>query len=401
MSATKIEWTKNADGTAGKTWNPIRARLKADEEFPRGPEDYRVVSAGTWGFHCEHVSPGCKNCYAERMNGRTLPAWGTGLDYSVPNREKVDIYLDETELLKPLHWKKPRSIFPCSMTDMFAEFVTDEMIDRMFAVMALCPQHTFQVLTKRAERMREYFTCDPWPRISLEGSKLRGLCWVNVPLSNVHLGVSVEDQQRAAERIPHLLQTPAAVRWVSYEPALGPVDFTRINYTAQLRESLIKAVRWIAERAGEDIEAAGKRAAASVTDQGMPDSERPNLNVLTGEWFDGWDSGTDGTKLDWIVVGGEFGAGARPFDVAWARDVIAQCKAAGVPVFVKQLGKLPIIGPDEDLREWPAHVIRDVWNGGNGDRAKLLHGKGGDMEEWPADLRVREMPLAASAPLSD
>jgi len=131
---SKIEWCDSS-------WSPIRAKLKGSDR---------------WGYHCERVSPGCKNCYASTMNGRMLPAWGTGLDYTVPNREKVEIFLDETELLKPLRWKKPRRIFVESMSDWCATFVTDEMRDRIMAVEALCPQHTFLFLTKRAKECAEY-----------------------------------------------------------------------------------------------------------------------------------------------------------------------------------------------------------------------------------------------------
>lgn len=131
-----IEWTDS-------TWSPIRARLK--EKIGR-------KAKGSLGWHCEHASEGCRNCYAEGFNRRL----GTGLDFKPGHRDDVEIFLDEEMLLAPLRWKKPKIIFVCSMTDAFASFVRDEWLDRMFAVMALCPQHTFQVLTKRAERMREY-----------------------------------------------------------------------------------------------------------------------------------------------------------------------------------------------------------------------------------------------------
>ena len=144
---TKIEWTD-------ATWTPIRARAFVLQSDGSGKE--RI------GWHCEHASDGCKNCYAEGMNLRL----GTGFDYKPGHlkhttrhgdpRGDVTIFLDEKMLQVPLRWKKPRKIFVCSMTDLFADFVTDEMIDKVFAVMALCPQHTFQVLTKRSSRMRRY-----------------------------------------------------------------------------------------------------------------------------------------------------------------------------------------------------------------------------------------------------
>jgi protein gp37 len=125
---SKIEWTD-------ASWTPVRARRKDN---------------GKVGVACVKVSPACKNCYAERFNMRNLPVHGTGLPYTVEALDQVEIFLDEEMLLVPLKWKKPRKIFVCSQTDLFGEFVPDEMIDRVFAVMALCPQHTFQVLTKRA-----------------------------------------------------------------------------------------------------------------------------------------------------------------------------------------------------------------------------------------------------------
>lgn len=142
---SKIEWCDSS-------WSPIRARAKENMVI-RG----REVPAGKMGYHCERISPGCAHCYAATMNGRMLPAWGTGLDFTVPNREKVSIFLDEQELLKPLGWKKPRRIFVESMSDWCATFVADEMRDRILAVAALCPQHTFLFLTKRADVAGKYF----------------------------------------------------------------------------------------------------------------------------------------------------------------------------------------------------------------------------------------------------
>jgi protein gp37 len=255
MNTTSIEW-------ANDSWNPIRARLLEDFKRPLAKGGFKIVPAGTWGYHCERKSPGCMPCYACGMNGRTLTAWGTGLDYNRQARDKVEIYLDEQTLTAPLLVRKPRLVFVCSMTDLFGEFVPDEFIGRILDVIGRSPRHTFLVLTKRAERMAE------WLR-------------ARSPAPNIWLGVSVEDQQRAGERIPHLGSTPAAVRWVSYEPALEAVDWAR----------------------------------ASVE------------------------------SLDWIVVGGESGARARRFDIAWARETMQACRARGVPVFVKQLGDAAYDGP--------------------------------------------------------
>lgn len=314
--ASRIEWT-------GATWNPIRARLKEPL--------LSLMPAGTWGYHCERVSPGCQNCYACTMNGRTLPAWGTGLDYTRQSRDEVEIYLDEQELLKPLHWKKPRFVFPCSMTDMFAGFVPDQFILTMFQKMAQCPRHTFQILTKRPQRMRELLSSWWWRNLGKSPemggdlyAKLLPGCGFGTDrhfLPNVWIGVSAEDQQHADERIPLLLQTPAACHWISYEPALGPL-------------------------------------------------------LIKPQWFSA--DGAVGSHrgcIDWVVAGGESGHGARPCNTEWIRSAVGQCKAAGVPVFVKQLG---------------AHVIQ------GGGRRRKKDRKGGDMHEWEHDLRVREMPRAGA-----
>mgnify|MGYP000961228731 FL=1 len=314
-TSTTIEWT-------GATWNPIRAVTK-----------HAAAGNQRWGYHCEHVSEGCRNCYAERMNGRMLPAWGTGLEYTRQNREKVEIDLDRQALMQPLRWKKGRKIFPCSMTDLFAEFVPDEMIDRVFAVMALTPQHTYQVLTKRAARMLRWAE-SKHGHLAVEYQHFPAMSVSRLlPLPNVWMGVSVEDQRTADERVPLLLRTPAALRWVSYEPALGPVDWDRCYQPHD--ES-----------------------------NGLCDHEE--------------------IGIDWIVVGGESGPGARPFDVAWARQTISQCQEAGVPVFVKQLGAKPweeIIVP-RDGHRWKRSLV-------------LQNRKGGDPSEWPENLRVRQYPEAS------
>jgi protein gp37 len=345
MSAkSSIEWTD-------ATWTPIRARVKQDAAQIARDKGYTSLAqiaermVGRVGPHCEHASPGCDFCYSETGNLRCLPHNGTGLPFDRRSRDLVEVFVDQDILLQPLHWRKPRMVFVCSQTDLFGEFVTDEMIDRVFAVMALCPQHTFQVLTKRAERMRAYFCqmaaekdVQRWSNASVEIAD--SPCASNVvedagyPLPNVWLGVSVEDQQRADERIiPHLLATPAAVRWVSYEPALGPVDFTRLRPKG--------CSGW--------IDALNER-----------EHRGPSIfDSLVG--------------LDWVVVGGESGPGARPFDIAWARNTAAQCEAAKVPVFVKQLGANP--------RE-----------GSFGYYCENDPRKGGDPLDWPRDLRVRQMP---------
>lgn len=264
--ASKIEWTD-------ATWNPI--------------------------VGCSIVSPGCKNCYAMR------DAWRKHHSPAIPH------YRDLTKSVKgnavwtgklalapdhiltaPLHWKKPRRIFVNSMGDLFHEDAPDEWIDKVFAVMALSPQHTFQVLTKRAERMRKYFA---------EGRERMHTRWLlkgsipdDFPLPNVWLGVSAERQQEADERIPHLLATPAAIRFVSAEPLLGPIDLgDRLRFWHEIDCDL---------------------------------SENQARNLVPK------------ARLDWVIVGGESGASARPMHPLWADEIREQCSRVGVPFFFKQWG---------------------------------------------------------------
>ncbi len=186
---SKIEWTD-------ASWNPIRAR---DRE------------SASVGWHCVHVSEGCRFCYAEVFNRRL----GTGRDYTAQAEKLVETYLDQKVLGEPMRWDRPRKIFVGSMTDLFAPFVTDEMLDKVFTVMQLAPQHTYQVLTKRPARMRAYIQ----RRISEQPPGRDE--W---PLKNVWLGISAEDQDAVDERLHFLQTTPAAVRFISFEPLLGPID---------------------------------------------------------------------------------------------------------------------------------------------------------------------------------
>lgn len=218
---TLIEWT-HRPGTRGESWNPIRAR--------------NLATSGV-GHFCEHVSEGCRNCYAERMQAHRFK---NPIRYAAQDRGKVEIFLDEKVLTKPLRWPKPRTVFVSSMTDLFGEWVPEPWIDRIFAVMALCSRHTFIVLTKRPERMREYM------------AGIRG--W---PLPNLWLGVSVE-HRAARGRIDVLRATPCAIRFLSLEPLLeqlGVLDFRGIHWVIVGGESGAKArpmhpnwARWIRDQ---------------------------------------------------------------------------------------------------------------------------------------------------------
>jgi len=267
---------------------------------------------------------------ASRFSGPGLPYEGLARD----GKWTGEVRLVEDHLADPLRWRKPRRIFVNSMSDLFHERVPDEWIDRVFAVMSLAPQHSFQILTKRPERMWAYLsevTREPAVRVVASNVQMmirrREMAWATGwPIPNVWIGVSVEDQATADARVPVLLSTPAAVRFVSYEPALGPVDWTAIH--------------------AEDL----------------------------------WTNHSCG--IDWIICGGESGPGARPFDVAWARQTIAQCRDAGVACFVKQLGARPF--------SQPVYAADGTIAGGV--VMDLRHRAGADPDEWPEDLRVREFP---------
>lgn len=339
-----IEWTD-------ATWNPTRG--------------------------CRRISPGCVNCYAEKVAARFC---GPGLPYEglvKLGRWNGEGRFAADKLTDPLHWRKPKRVFVDSMSDLFYEEFSDEQIAAVFGVMAACPQHTFQVLTKRPARARRWFewvagaarTCNAGRGMGVAAFCLahaqrystdRALslnvtetCARPWPLPNVWIGASVENQEYADKRIPELLRIPAAVRFVSYEPALGPVNFR---------------TGW-----GGD---------GDCCDCG--DSECPGPGSR----------GCDSMRIDWLIVGGESGTGARPFDIAWARSAVAQCKAAGVPVFVKQMGANPVGLRDDvcDACSWGLVVPRKQ-HGLDCPGGPVLHDpKGGDMAEWPADLRVREFP---------
>lgn len=295
---------------------------------------------------CTRVSEGCRHCYIDRtppfrMNGRKFVNGTTG------------VQLHPDRLDQPLKWKRPRRIFVNSLSDLFHEDVPSDFIQACFTTMAAARQHTFQILTKRPQRMRR--ALQQWHK---EGLVFREGWGSSLP--NVWIGVSIEDQATANERIPLLLETPAFVRFVSAEPLLGPVDLTRIDGAAL-----------------------------------DPEAKGIHLNALTG----GCETETP-WHLNWVIAGGESGPGARPCDVAWIRSIKDQCKAAGVPVFIKQMGGYVVDLNDagfegDESTAWPMDTdVSDRDNEwdyqGARIRIRLNDRKGGDWNEWPADLRVRE-----------
>lgn len=281
---------------------------------------------------CSVVSPGCTNCYAMRLAGTRMRNHPTRAGLTRDSKAGPvwtgEVRFNEAALQQVLRWSRPRMIFWNAHGDLFHPNVPDEWIDRCFAAMAMTPQHKHQVLTKRPERMRAWFA-DNWRYESIYNALGRlgrdghvelhpyrrafpnGMVW---PLPNVWLGTSVEDQQRANERIPHLLATPAAVRWLSCEPLLGPVDLTRHL-----------APRWPDCNCTE-----GPLAEETVHDRNLVE-RCPRCNVALG--------GDPRSGLGWIVAGGESGHGARPMHPDWARSLRDQCGAAGVPFLFKQWGE--------------------------------------------------------------
>lgn len=325
---------------------------------------------------CTKVSQGCKHCYAEVFHAR-LTAMRYA-KYAEPFRV-VKPWPDHLDI--PLRRKKPTTWFVNSMSDLFHEDLPDEYIAAVFGVMAACPQHTFQVLTKRPKRALEWFGWIGTSAHSLDASimlaaadtgQLSGKSLEKVlaaalvagtwPLPNVWLGVSVEDQTTADERIPLLLQCPAAVRFVSYEPALGPVDFGL--WLTNESQCGVCGYLW-GEAQHEDAvcpDCGGRAFDVECSSFGPEQEIEP--------------------PFDWVIVGGESGPGARWCYEHWIQDTIRQCRESGVACFVKQLGSNPQRYSDYYDNGVPLSRFYDI-------RDK----KGGDMSEWPEDLRVREYPL--------
>lgn len=338
---SSIEWTD-------ATWNPVRG--------------------------CVKVSPGCKHCYAETFAERFRGVAGHAYE------QGFDPRLAPEMLAVPLRWTQPRRVFVNSMSDLFGDFVPTEYIAAVFGIMAASERHTYQVLTKRAERITKFFA---WlksfpdirgllparkcmaeaifaldrervylhePPLGVEGgwqiAEGAGLVW---PLPNVLLGVSVEDRRYGVPRIAELQR--ARSRWPTLRTFLS--------------------IEPLLEHIGR----------------------------------------LDLTGIDWVIVGGESGPGARPLEVGWVASIVEQCKEAGVPVFVKQLGANVLTRnddnftvdedpPDPDFPGWPLDLEagnRIEWEKseryqGALVRVRLRDRKGGEPSEWRSDLRVRELP---------
>lgn len=322
MGDTAIGWTD-------MSWNPVRG--------------------------CSRVSEGCRHCYAEQQAARIV-RMGKGKPTAYDGLVKIDstgktgkwtgvVRLVPDHFADPLRWRKPRRIFVNSMSDLFHESLSNEQIAAVFGVMAAAPHHTFQILTKRSKRMREWFAWLRGPSEDTFTMQQRGIvaapntaralldaayeylgkvrkpeldaAWKLFeddpwPLPNVHLGVSVENQEAADERIPDLIGTPAVVRFLSCEPLLGPVTLQ-----------------------GDDPPPAMR--------------SRSYLRGILGD-----------ERINWVILGCESGPGARPAEDAWFHSLAEQCKEAGVPFFNKQMmvdGKLrhdpADFPPGLQIQEWP------------------------------------------------
>ncbi|MFE2850626.1 DUF5131 family protein [Streptomyces lavendulae] len=411
---SNIEWTE-------QTWNPTTG--------------------------CDRISPGCDNCYALIMAKR-LKAMGQA-KYQTDGDPRTSgpgfgVAMHDDVLTEPLRWNKPRRVFVNSMSDLFHAGVTRDFIVRTFAIMALTPQHTYQILTKRHGRLRSllndvcecglghvpgvHFRSDmAWAVSKANPNRIPGVpddaeqrvyretAW---PLPNVWIGTSVEDQKRAELRISALIDTPAAVRFLSCEPLLGPVDLTSwltpisplqpeqapTNWDdwtwpdwvpATVRDAIegfwgadqYRTPRdWMRNMHEQQAPAFGAR----VT---MDDGFGPDPKQVTGRYVHAWNNigrliKDDGTvaytsfgyarkrtelPIDWVIIGGESGPGARPVNPDWVAGLSATAQAAGAATFVKQLGS--------------------VWATANSASDR----KGGTPEDWPAELQVRQYPAPVKA----
>ena len=340
MTASKIEWTERSD------WNAIRG--------------------------CTRVSPGCGGpgphggCYAEAIAARFSDPGQAFHGFAERTKSgprwtgKVEVQWDRLDL--PLTWRAPATIFASSTSDWFHEALPVDEIANLYAVAVAAVHlrgHTIQILTKRSGRCREILNSEAfWEQVNAEAgayvmertdpyarrsddarATFRDDYGPINPPPGIWVGVSVEDQERADERLFDLSCTPAAIRFASFEPLLGPVDPTRVRVNSNLAWNALTC----------DL-----------------------YSTITNEIIAGPPSGHG--PLDLIIIGGESGPRARDFDIAWARSLIAQCRASGTACFLKQLGAQPIDGAE------------------GGRRLRLTDRKGGNWNEWSSDLCVREMP---------
>lgn len=320
MQKSSIEWT---DFTS----NPLRARHAKSKRV---------------GWHCVKVSPGCAGCYAEPINKR----FGTHEEYNRASGREIELFVDEAELTKLVKTPgKGRKIFINDMTDLFQDDVADGQLDMMFDAFEAATSWQIQLLTKRAERGRDY---------------LRSR-WTGSPPDHIWYGVSAENQDWWDRRVPLLRETPAATRFVSAEPLLGPI---------------------------------GARFVVCPECKGLGYVQECHdfcTETLTCPYCQG------STQISWVIIGAMSGPGATPLELDWVQSLIRECQEAGVAPYVKQLGKTPIMKTEsrpptqeELFAERRQHgttvvIVKET-------RLRLKASKGGDWSEWPESLRVREFP---------
>lgn len=328
MGKTSIVWCDESS-------NPIRAEMILPKLMTREPK---------LGWHCTKISAGCRNCYAERLNKR----FGTRLPYTVQSASVVNLVLAEAELARWSKIKPGMKVFVADMTDLFGEHVPDEIITKVFAAMALNPHLIFQVLTKRTERMMN-FVFDLYHREDelLEAMSVLAHAWkidfgmwdrlngrtVDVsrdddgkidklelltPFKHIWLGTSAEDQRALDQRLPFILDTPAAVRFLSLEPLLGPISL--------------------------QVQADGRNCLyCGVNDHQLFECDMPLA-----------------TRVSWVICGGESGPQFRAMDLDWARSLRDQCTNTGIPFFYKQdAGPRPGMRPQLDGQIWQEFPIQE------------------------------------------
>lgn len=305
MNETKIEWTDIS-------WNPVTG--------------------------CRECSPGCANCYAARLAATRLADHRRYQSLAVLGANghahwTGEVHLHHDKLLEPYRKRKGKKIFVCDMSDLFYEEVPENFIDKVFAVMACSPQHTFQVLTKRVERMAHYMErlADSL-RHFIQAASAWGLNVpeeIPYPLPNVWLGTSIENQKTADARVPVLARIPAAVRFLSIEPLLGPIRLPHCTRSIHLG-----------------------------------------------------------------ILGGESGDNCRACDIEWMRSLRDQLHGFGSAVFIKQLGSKPFATEYCDRPPVAGRTIQSADGKSWQTILNLRSRKGADTAEWPEDLRIREFPRA-------
>ena len=306
---TKIEWTD-------ESWNPVTG--------------------------CTKIAEGCGNCYAERMSKRLAGRYG------YPSKDPFKVTIHRDKIPQPIHWKSPRMIFVCSMSDLFHDSVPDEIIDIVFAVMAMCPRHTFQILTKRPKRMCSYLSNLSEANYDVAGrladaadeyfGDVEAGCWVsnsinkclgkelNVgwPLKNLWIGTSISTQEDANSNIPSLLKAYARLRFVSIEPLLSKIVLPKfIKLPHRVRGDWPVGDQVIAKPGIYEVDLNPHGARSVKTPKG-------SLGIKPNECED------LGLGINFVIVGAESGPRARPMDLDWARSIRDQCIKARIPFFLKQ-----------------------------------------------------------------